>query len=134
MLKSFSKVLAMGFAAVAFASAASAQTNIRIHTHFSQEALSGKLAGEFIDDIQTMSNGEIQVEMFYGGALVKSAEIFDAAATGIVDCDMSGGAYQTGKDPAFQFAGDLAGGYLNPYQQMSWLLHGDGYAGSLPVW
>ena len=128
MLKSFSKVLAMGFAAVAFASAASAQTNIRIHTHFSQETLSGQLAGEFIDDIQTMSNGEIQVEMFYGGALVKSAEIFDAAATGIVDCDMSGGAYQTGKDPAFQFAGDLAGGYLNPYQQMSWLLHGDGYA------
>jgi TRAP-type mannitol/chloroaromatic compound transport system substrate-binding protein len=73
-----------------------------------------------------MSNGEIEIEMFYASAVVKSAETFDAAATGILDCDMTGGAYQTGKNPAFQFAGDLMGGYTNPYQQMSWLLHGGG--------
>lgn len=48
-------------------------------------------------------------------------------ATGILDCDMTGGSYQTGKNPAFQFAGDLMGGYQNPYQQMAWLIHGDGY-------
>jgi len=64
--------------------------------------------------------------MFYAGAVVKAAETFDAAATGILDCDMTGGSYQTGKNPAFQFAGDLMGGYSNPYQQMSWLLHGGG--------
>jgi len=58
--------------------------------------------------------------------VVKAAETFDAAATGILDCDMTGGAYQTGKNPAFQFTGDLMGGYSNPYQQMSWLLHGGG--------
>jgi len=58
--------------------------------------------------------------------VVKAAETFDAAATGILDCDMTGGAYQTGKNPAFQFTGDLMGGYANPYQQMSWLLHGGG--------
>jgi len=108
---------------------ASAQTtNLRIQTHFSPETLSGKMAAEFIEDITAMSNGEIQVEMFYSSAVVKSAETFDAAATGILDCDMTGGAYQTGKNPAFQFAGDLMGGYQNPYQQMAWLLHGDGYA------
>ncbi len=73
-----------------------------------------------------MSNGEIKVEMFYASAVVKSAETFDAAATGILDCDMTGGSYQTGKNPAFQFAGDLMGGYQNPYQQMAWLLHGGG--------
>jgi TRAP-type mannitol/chloroaromatic compound transport system substrate-binding protein len=44
-----------------------------------------------------------------------------------LDCDMTGGAYQTGKNPAFQFAGDLTGGYQNPYQQYAWLLHGGGY-------
>ena len=75
-----------------------------------------------------MSNGEIAVEMFYASSVVKSAETFDAAATGILDCDMTGGAYQTGKNPAFQFTGDLMGGYANPYQQMAWLLHGDGRA------
>ena len=105
-----------------------ATTKLRIQTHFSPETLSGKMAAKYIDDIQTMSNGEIAVEMFYSSSVVKSVETFDAAATGILDCDMTGGAYQTGKNPAFQFAGDLMGGYQNPYQQMAWLLHGNGRA------
>ncbi len=109
-------------------SAAAQNTVLRIQTHFSQETLSGQMAGEFIEDVTAMSNGEIQIEMFYASSVVKSAETFDAAATGILDCDMTGGAYQTGKNPAFQFTGDLNGGYANPYQQMAWLLHGDGYA------
>ena len=108
-------------------SASAAETKLRIQTHFSPETLSGQMAKEFIDDITAMSNGEIKVEMFYASAVVKSAETFDAAATGILDCDMTGGSYQTGKNPAFQFAGDLNGGYANPYQQMAWLLHGGGY-------
>ncbi|WP_435141702.1 TRAP transporter substrate-binding protein [Pseudopelagicola sp. nBUS_19] len=110
------------------ATAASAQTtNLRIQTHFSTETLSGQMAGEFIEDVSAMSNGEIQIEMFYASSVVKSAETFDAAATGILDCDMTGGAYQGGKNPAFQFTGDLTGGYANPYQQYAWLLHGGGY-------
>jgi len=101
------------------ASAVDAQTtNLRIQTHFSQETLSGQMAGQFIEDVTAMSNGEIQIEMFYASSVVASAETFDAAATGILDCDMTGGAYQTGKNPAF---------HANPYQQYAWLLHGGGY-------
>ena len=103
-----------------------ATTNLRIQTHFSPETLSGKMAAKYIDDIQTMSNGEIAVEMFYSSSVVKSVETFDAAATGILDCDMTGGAYQTGKNPAFQFVGDIMGGYATPYQQLSWLYYGGG--------
>ncbi|WP_170785452.1 TRAP transporter substrate-binding protein [Ruegeria lacuscaerulensis] len=106
--------------------AAAETTKLRIQTHFSPEQLSGKMAAKFIEDITEMSNGEIEVEMFYSSSVVKSVETFDAAATGILDCDMTGGGYQTGKNPAFQFAGDLLGGYQNPYQQMAWLLHGGG--------
>ncbi|MCY3880340.1 MAG: TRAP transporter substrate-binding protein [Rhodobacteraceae bacterium] len=122
------KITTLAAASVALGlSAASAETTqLRIQTHFSPETLSGQMAAKFIDDITAMSNGEIQVEMFYSSSVVKSAETFDAAATGILDCDMTGGSYQTGKNPAFQFAGDLMGGYANPYQQMAWLLHGGG--------
>jgi len=131
-LKPATKVAALTATALALAVAAgtanAAETKLRIQTHFSPETLSGQLAAEFIEDITAMSNGEIVVEMFYSGAVVKAAETFDAAATGILDCDMTGGAYQTGKNPAFQFTGDLLGGYTNPYQQLAWLLHGDGYA------
>ena len=132
MLKSIPRRALTGAAtavalAIAAGAAGAAETNLRIQTHFSPETLSGQMAAEFIEDITAMSNGEIKVEMFYSSAVVKSAETFDAAATGILDCDMTGGSYQTGKNPAFQFAGDLMGGYLNPYQQMAWLLHGGGY-------
>ncbi|EFO32088.1 putative trap dicarboxylate transporter, dctp subunit [Roseibium sp. TrichSKD4] len=124
-------VAALGLAVVAMPSDASAdghaKTKLRIQTHFSTETLSGQMAQEFIDDVTAMSNGEIEIEMFFASSVVKSAETFDAAATGILDCDMTGGAYQTGKNPAFQFAGDLTGGYQNPYQQYAWLLHGGGY-------
>ena len=102
-------------------------TKLRIQTHFSPETLSGQMAAEFVEDISAMSNGEIEIEMFYASSVVKSVETFDAAVNGILDCDMTGGAYQTGKNAAFQFTGDLLGGYANPYQQMSWLLHGGGY-------
>ena len=120
-------VLAASVAALA-ATAVSAQTKLRIQTHFSQETLSGQMAGEWVEDVTAMSNGEIEIEMFYGGTVVKSAEIWDAAVTGVLDCDMSGASYQSGKNPAFQFANDLNGGYQDPYQMYSWLLHGDGYA------
>lgn len=108
-------------------SAQAAETKLRIQTHYAPETVSGKLAGQFVDDVQVMSNGEIKIEMFYSSSVVKSVETFDAAATGILDCDMTGGAYQTGKNPAFQFVGDIMGGYDTPYQQLSWLYHGGGF-------
>ena len=132
MLKSISKSLLVGATAVSLslgaATMASAEkTKLRIQTHFSTETLSGKMAAEFIEDVTVMSEGDIEIEMFYSGAVVKAAETFDAAATGILDCDMTGGAYQVGKNPAFQFAGDLTGAYANPWQQYGWMLHGGGY-------
>lgn len=126
MLKVLGVAAALTAATTLTAYAGSHSTKLRIQTHFSQETLSGQMAKKYIDDITAMSNGEIEIEMFYASSVVKSAETFDAAATGILDCDMTGGAYQTGKNPAFQFTGDLMGGYANPYQQMSWLLHGGG--------
>lgn len=112
--------------ATALAASDSEVTKLRIQTHYAPETVSGKLAAQYVDDIQKMSNGTIQVEMFYSSSVVKSVETFDAAATGILDCDMTGGGYQTGKNPAFQFVGDIMGGYSTPYQQLSWLYYGGG--------
>lgn len=112
--------------AAGFALPASAQTTLRIQTHYGPESISGKNAAQFADDVQTMSGGDIQIEMFYSSSLVASVETFDAAANGIIDCDMTGGAYQTGKNPAFQFVGDIMGGYDTAYQQLGWLYKGGG--------
>ncbi len=125
---------AVGTAALLAGSAAIAQTTLRIQTHYAPETVSGKLAAQYIDDIQAMSNGEIKVEMFYSSSVVKSVETFDAAATGILDCDMTGGGYQTGKNPAFQFVADIMGGYATPYQQLSWLYFGGGKEAAKPLY
>ncbi len=127
----FLRKLTVSAAAVALSASVSVaamaqETALRIQTHFAPETPSGQLAKEYVEDIQAMSNGEIKIEMFYASSVVKSAETFDAAATGILDCDMTGGAYQTGKNPAFQFVGDIMGGYDTPYQQLSWLYYGGG--------
>ncbi|NBQ28949.1 MAG: TRAP transporter substrate-binding protein, partial [Rhodobacteraceae bacterium] len=82
---------------------------------------------QFAEDVEVMSNGSLDIEMFYSSSVVATLETFDAAVNGILDCDMTGGAYQTGKNSAFQFVGDIMGGYDTPYQQLSWLYYGGGY-------
>lgn len=107
--------------------ALAAEHTLRIQTHYAPETVSGKLAQQFVDDVETMSGGRLDIEMFFSSSVVKSVETFDAAASGILDGDMTGGAYQTGKNPAFQFVGDIMGGYDTPWQQYAWLYHGDGF-------
>ena len=127
--RSILKYAALG-ALVAAGYTASAQAQeytLRIQTHYAPETPSGQLAAQFVDDVETMSGGRLDIEMFYSSSVVGSVETFDAAASGILDGDMTGGAYQTGKNPAFQFVGDIMGGYDTPWQQYAWLYYGGGY-------
>ncbi len=113
-------------AAVLTTSAFAQEINLRVQTHYTPESVSGKLAQQFIDDVHAMSNNRVKIEMFWSSSVVGSVEGFDAAATGILDGEMHGGAYQTGKNPAFQFVGDPMGGYDNPWQLYSFLYNGGG--------
>jgi TRAP-type C4-dicarboxylate transport system substrate-binding protein len=101
--------------------------SLRIQTHHSPESVSGRLVTQFVDDVQTMSAGRVAIEMFYSASVVKSVETFDAAATGILDGDMTNGNYQVGKNPAFQFVSDIMGGYETPWQMYEWLYYADGF-------
>jgi len=108
------------------ASTAMAKTKLKIQSHQSAESTQGKLLQDFVKNVQLMSGGEIEIEMFYSSAVVKSAETFDAAASGILDCDMTNGSYQTGKNAAFQFVADTMGGYDTPMQYLAWVNFGGG--------
>ncbi|MBT4083585.1 MAG: TRAP transporter substrate-binding protein [Alphaproteobacteria bacterium] len=99
---------------------------LKIQTHLSAESLNGKNAAKFAKNVEAMSGGRLKLEMFYSASVVKSTETFDAAANGILDGDMTGGGYQTGKNAAFQFVGDIMGGYNTPWEQLSWLYYGGG--------
>jgi len=126
-MNSLLRTAAVGALAVAGAAVSAQDVTLRIQTHYATEHPTGKALATWIDDVQTMSDGEIAIEMFYSSSVVATTETFDAAINGIIDCDATGGAYQTGKNPAFQFVGDLMGGYDTAWQQYSWLYYGGGY-------
>ena len=125
----FRTILGVAGATALFAAAAVADpVTLRVQTHYASEHPTGKALARWADDVSVMSDGEITIEMFYASSVVATVETFDAAINGILDCDATGGAYQTGKNPAFQFVGDIMGGYDTPWQQYSWLYYGDGLA------
>src|SRR6056297_3981486 len=124
----FKSILMGSTAAALMATAVSAEpVTLRIQTHYATEHPTGQFLAQWIDDVQTMSGRDMAIEMFYSSSVVATVETFGAAINGIVDCDATGGAYQTGKNPAFQFVGDIMGGYDTPWQQYSWLYHGGGW-------
>ncbi|MEQ8293259.1 MAG: TRAP transporter substrate-binding protein [Roseovarius sp.] len=126
-MKSTNLLMTAGAVALTAASAMAEPVTLRVQTHYATEHPTGKQLAEWADDVQVMSGGDITVEMFYSSSVVATTETFDAAINGILDCDATGGAYQTGKNPAFQFVGDIMGGYETPWQQYSWLYYGGGY-------
>lgn len=103
------------------------KVKLRIQNHQAVESNYGQAISGFVDNVTLMSGGDIEIEMFYSSAVVKSAETFDAATTGILDCDMTNGSYQTGKNPAFQFVSDTMGGYDDPIQFHAWVNYGGGH-------
>lgn len=118
-------VALVGYGGLAGAAHAADYT-LRIQTHHGPESLPGKIFEQFVEDVEANSQGRIDIEPFMSSSIVKSVETFDAASTGILDGDMTGAAYQTGKDPAFQFLGDVMGGYEEPEQMRAWLEEGGG--------
>ncbi len=106
--------------------AAAADYTLRMQTIFSAESTPGQVIRKFIDDLDVMSDGRVEVQMHYASELVAYNEEQGATAQGVLDCYFSG-AGNPGKDPGFQFVGDVTGGYETPYQLLAWLYHGGGH-------
>jgi len=108
------------------ASTALASTTLRVQTHYGETSPMGELYKELANNVEIMTGGDVKMEMFYSSSVVKSTETFDAAVNGVLDCDMTGAGYITGKNPAFQFVGDIMGGYYRADQQLGWFYYGGG--------
>lgn len=109
---------------------ARAQTTFswRIQTHYSSGSPAGKTFQNFIDNVDAMSSGRLKMQPYANSSLVKITETFNATRSGILDADMSWPGYAVGTEPAFQFFGDINGGYDIPEQPQYWLDYGGGRA------
>ena len=117
----------VGIAAIVAAPAlAEDPVTLRIQTHFSANSTPGEIIAQYIDDVETMSNGRLKIQMHFNSEVVAQNETLGAVSSGILDCDMTGASGNVGKDAGFQFAGDIMGGYDTPYQFLAWFHHGGG--------
>src|SRR3546814_14202754 len=92
----------LGLSAFGISGAFAADYTLRIQTHYGPEQASGKLAQQFVDDVETMSGGRLAIELFLSSSVVKSVETFDAPARGILDGAITAGDSQTRNKQAFQ--------------------------------
>ena len=125
-MKLFALVAGAATAALVTTSAIAQEFPLRYQTHWAPDSPSGTAAQAWMDDLNVMSGGRIQIEMFWSSSVVASTEGSDAAASGVLDGDIHGGAYLTGKNPAFQFIGDPMGGYNTPWEMYGFLYYGGG--------
>lgn len=93
---------------------------LRFQTHHAPQSLQGSALIRMADRIKVMSGGRLVVEMLTSNSVVKASEVFESAGTGIIDGDAQGAGYVTGKNPGFQFFGDVLGAYDNPWQLLGW--------------
>jgi len=108
--------LCMGGLQGVAAAAEKAPIHWRLQSVFPATSLANTLAKNFCDDVKKRTNGRVEVELFYAGALAKPLETFDAVAAGSVDLAVSGGVYHTRKVPEALFEFGLSYSFQNQDQ------------------
>ena len=89
----------------------------------------GDGAERIAKNIETMSEGQIKIQVYGGGELIPSFETFDAVSQGIVQMGHATPYYWAGKAPASQFFSSIPFG-MNTQQTNAWLYNG----GGLELW
>ena len=103
-----------------------ADLTLNAQSGFPETSLRGRLETQWAERVGILTNGRLEIKVHHAGAVVKAFESFDAVLDGVLDIDMTGASYLTGKDPAFQFPGDLMGGYNTTEEFLAWFEFGGG--------
>ncbi|HEX7022326.1 MAG TPA: TRAP transporter substrate-binding protein DctP [Trueperaceae bacterium] len=79
----------------------------------------------FAETLKTMTDGDVQIEVYPAGAQVGALEVLDAVASGAFQTCHTASYYFIGKDPSHAFFTTIPFG-LTPQQQVAWLEVGGG--------
>ncbi len=89
----------------------------------------GEYADKLAEWIKKMSSGRMQIQVYGGGELVPSLEVFDAVSQGVAEMGHGAAYYWAGKIPAAQIFTSVPFG-MNAQQTNAWLYDG----GGLDLW
>ena len=128
------KTLTSGIAATAVglcmvASAAIAETKIRVQSVIPSSADEIVMLQEFANDVAALTEGEVVIEILPAGAVVGVQETLDAVDAGLIEGGFAWTHYWSGKHPAAMlFGSPVAGGGvgMDNIAFMSWFLSAGG--------
>ncbi len=117
-------------AVICLASFAHAKTyELKIQSSFANSSMFYKTLERLKDRIELLSQGQIKVELFADGAVVKSFEVFDSVSENIINGGQCWTHWASGKHPAGILFSAPVGGLGLGFDQMghvSWLWEGEG--------
>lgn len=124
------KTLGVGIATLALtASAALAQTVIRVQSVIPAQADEVHMLQEFANDVEALTGGSVKFEILPAGAVVGVRETLDAVDSGLIEGGFAWTHYWGGKHPAANlFGAPIAGAGvgLDNIAFLSWFQYGGG--------
>ena len=124
-----STVAAGAAAGTLAAPAVLAQSPIRLRMQSSWPAsdVFQEMAQQYVDRVQEMSGGRIEIDLLPAGAVVGAFQVQDACHDGVIDAAHTVPVYWYGKNKAASLfgTGPVFGADAN--QMIAWLYHGGGY-------
>lgn len=111
--------------AVLVAGAAQAES-FKMQTFLGANASTTKAFEAMAADLKAATNGEIDITVLPGRAVVGAAETIDAIQNGLLDGQYTAPTYFAGKDPAMAVLGDTLAAYPDSAMRDGWFTEGGG--------
>ncbi|RAR62881.1 MULTISPECIES: TRAP transporter substrate-binding protein [Halomonadaceae] len=87
-----------------------------------------KIKQAWADKVETMTDGQVHIEIMPINSIVGPTETLQAVSSGILQGHMTDPSYFSGQDPAFGMMGNLVGAWSNPYDFLEYMKQGGGEA------
>ena len=124
------KTVTTGAAALALmASAAFAETVIRVQSVIPAQADEVTMLKDFAEDVAALTNGSLKIEVLPAGAVVGVSETLDAVDSGLIEGGFAWTHYWSGKHPAAMLFGSPVAGAgvgIDNIAFVSWFQYGGG--------
>lgn len=81
---------------------------------------------EWAKNVETMSAGNVKIEILPTGAVVPHSQTLEAVGAGILQGHLTDPSYFSGQDPAFSMLGNLVGAWGDPLEFLEYMKFGGG--------
>jgi TRAP-type C4-dicarboxylate transport system substrate-binding protein len=119
-------LLAATLFAVTSASALAADFNFKFQSSDPSGDLNYKLQAKWVERVEEMTNGRIEIDLLPNGSVVKHTETLDAIRMGVLDGHVTATGFFSGKDPAFGLIGNTVGAWSSTDQLLTYINYGGG--------